>query len=154
QYAEALYNRGNALRALNRCAEAVDSYDKAIAIRPDLFEALNNRGNALRTLDRQHEAVESYDRALAVRPDDAGALNNRGNALCALNRIHEAIESYGRALAITPDDARIRLDESLSRLVLGDFERGWISYEWRWKSENFSTPARNFARPLWLGDEN
>jgi tetratricopeptide (TPR) repeat protein len=43
--AEALYNRGNALRDLNRTAAALASFDKALAIKPDLAEALNNRAS-------------------------------------------------------------------------------------------------------------
>ena len=43
-YAEALYNRGNALSDLKRLDEALASYDRALVIKPDYAEALNNRG--------------------------------------------------------------------------------------------------------------
>jgi len=36
--AAALYNRGNALQDLGRDAEALDSYDQVLAIRPDYVE--------------------------------------------------------------------------------------------------------------------
>ena len=53
--------------------EALASYDKALAIRPDYAKALDNRGLALQDLKRPEEALASYDKALALRPDDADA---------------------------------------------------------------------------------
>ena len=94
---------GLALHKLARLDEALESYDKALAIEPDNAEALNNRGLVLHELERFEEALESYDQALASRPDFANALNNRGNTLRALGRLDEAVASYDRALAIEPN---------------------------------------------------
>ena len=66
---------------LQRPAEALASYDKAIALKPDVAAAHNNRGNALKELKRPAEALASYDKAIALKPDVATAHNNRGNAL-------------------------------------------------------------------------
>ena len=74
-------NRGNALNDLKRHEEALASYDKAIALKPDYAEAYNNRGTALNDLKRHEEALASYDKAIALKPDYAEAYNNRGNAL-------------------------------------------------------------------------
>jgi len=38
-YAEAFYNRGNALKEMNRLDDALASYDKALALKPDYAEA-------------------------------------------------------------------------------------------------------------------
>ena len=54
-YAEAHYNRGNALEELKRHDEALASYDRALTLRPDHAEALNNRGIALQELKRLDE---------------------------------------------------------------------------------------------------
>ena len=66
---------------LKRPEEALASYDKAIALKPDYAEAYSNRGNALRDLKRLEDALASYDKAIALKPDFAEAYNNRGNAL-------------------------------------------------------------------------
>ena len=61
-----------------RHAEALASFDRALAVRPDYAEALYNRGVTLQELKRFDEALASYDRALAVRPDyRRGALQPR-----------------------------------------------------------------------------
>ena len=90
---------------LKRPAEALASYDKAIALKPDYAEAHNNRGNALKDLKRPAEALASYDKAIALKPDYAEAHNNRGNALKDLKRPAEALASYDRAIALKPDYA-------------------------------------------------
>jgi tetratricopeptide (TPR) repeat protein len=68
-YAEALNNRGNTLRELQRFEEALASYDRALKVQPDFAEALCSRGATLHELKRFDEALASYDRALKVRPD-------------------------------------------------------------------------------------
>jgi len=50
----ALNNRGNALKKLARLDEALASYDRALALRPDYTEALRNRSICLRASGR-HE---------------------------------------------------------------------------------------------------
>src|SRR5208282_1529298 len=98
------------------------------------------------------EALASFDRALAVQPDYADALANRGITLNQLKRFEEAIESFERAQAIRPDYAEAHWYGSLCRLLLGDMDRGWQKYEWRWETKHLSGAKRNFAQPLWLGD--
>lgn len=154
-YVEALTNRGAALKDLNRPMEALASYDRAVAIKPDLALALTNRGVVLEGLNRHAEALASYDRALAIKPDCVDALTNRAVALRYLNRHAESLASSTQALAIKPDFAQAQLNESFCRLLIGDFELGWEKYEWRWSvKDNFDTPRRNFAQPLWIGRED
>ena len=67
-FAQAHYNRGNALGALHRHAQALESYERAIALQPDYADAHVKRGVALRDLKRHAEALESYERALRINP--------------------------------------------------------------------------------------
>src|SRR5262249_7625116 len=67
---------------LERFDEALTSYDKAIALKPDYAEAFNNRGNALKERQRLDEALASYDKAIALKSDFAEGYKNR--ALCQL----------------------------------------------------------------------
>jgi tetratricopeptide (TPR) repeat protein len=61
---------------LKRPADALASYDKAIALKPDFAEAHNNRGNALTDKGDLAAAVESYNRALHIKPDYAECYRN------------------------------------------------------------------------------
>ena len=49
-FADALYNRGNALAELNRPAEALASYEQALAIDPGHPNALSGLANAAMTI--------------------------------------------------------------------------------------------------------
>ena len=153
-FADALSNRGATLYELKRFAEALATYDRALAVRPDFAETLSNRGATLYELKRFAEALASYDRAIAVQPAYAEAHFNRGNTLQELKRFDEALASYGRALAIRPDYADAHANQALCRLLIGDFDRGWEGYEWRWQTEPLQGAKPSFAQPLWLGREN
>src|SRR5262249_41689414 len=87
-------NRGNALRDLKRHAEALASYDKAIALKPDYAEAHYNRGNALRDLKRLAEALASYDKAIALKPDYAGAHWNQSLCLLLMGHFEQGLRQY------------------------------------------------------------
>ena len=152
QNADARYNRGNALHALGRDAEALASYERALALRPGHVEALLNRGKVLAALGRHAEAIESYDSALRHDPGRVDVHYNRGNALRALERDAEAMASYDRALALEPDHADAHWNRAWALLSLGDCERGWPEYEWRWKSTEWIPLPRRSSAARWLGD--
>ena len=78
-----LFNLGLALKRLGRYEEAVQTYDKALAISEDP-ETWNNKGNALAKLGRYEDAVESFKNALRLKPDYETARVNMN--ICA-NRI-------------------------------------------------------------------
>ena len=84
---------------------AIDSYDKAIAIKPDYAEAYYNRGNAHKELKQYQAAVASYDQAIAINPNLLHAYFNRGVALKELRRYQLAITSFDAVVALKPDFA-------------------------------------------------
>ncbi len=147
------YNRANVLQDLERNEEAVAHYDHALAADPEFAEAANNRGVSLMNLARPDAALISIERALALKPVYPFAVYNRGNALRDLGRHAEALESYAQAQQLAPGYARAYWNEALCRLMIGDFTEGWRKHEWRWQTDTFTSPSRNFAQPLWLGQD-
>jgi tetratricopeptide (TPR) repeat protein len=81
-------------------AAALQSAERAVALRPAFTEAHNNRGNALNALKRNEEAAAAFQAALAYNPRDAVALVNLGNALRDLERFEEALAVVDQAIAI------------------------------------------------------
>jgi tetratricopeptide (TPR) repeat protein len=148
--ADAFLGRGTTHAALGRLEPALADFDAALALgHPG---ASYNRGNALAELGRYAEAVAAFDRALSVAPNHAPAWNNRGNALTALKRHQEAVESFGKAIALQKDYADAHLNRALALLVLGDWQRGFQEYEWRWQRSGMTDTRRGYGRPLWLGE--
>jgi predicted O-linked N-acetylglucosamine transferase (SPINDLY family) len=81
----------------------MQSYDKAIQLKPDFVEAYSNRGAVLRELRQLQEAVASCDKAIQLKPDYVEAYNHRGNALGDLGRLDEAMQNYDKAIQLKPD---------------------------------------------------
>lgn len=94
------YSRGEALANMGRYLEALEHFERALALEPDRDKAWTFRGVVLIHLDRHEEALESCDRALSLNPNDSEAWTFRGVALQRLNYYREAYASYDRALGI------------------------------------------------------
>jgi predicted O-linked N-acetylglucosamine transferase (SPINDLY family) len=147
--AEALNNLGAALKLQEQFDEAIARYRKALQLKPDFPEAYSNLGNVLRLLGRPGEAVESFQHALRLKPNYAEAQNNLSNALKDQGMVNEALAGYERALELKPDYVEAHLDRAVTWLLLGDFEKGWTEFEWRWQYKDF--PPRPFRQPRWDG---
>jgi predicted O-linked N-acetylglucosamine transferase (SPINDLY family) len=128
-YADAHYNRGNALLELRRYEDAIASYDRSIARNPAHPLALNNRGIALSDLNRHSEAIDSFNRAIALRCDDAQAYLNRGNALQELAQFQAAVASYDAAIALWPSSAQAHNNRGNALSQLQQWEPALRSYE-------------------------
>jgi predicted O-linked N-acetylglucosamine transferase (SPINDLY family) len=99
----AWFSIGSAQLELGQWQAALDSMDRAIALRGDFAEAHYLRGTILNALSRSEEAIASFNRAIGLNPDHALALQNLGTTLHNLKRHEEAIASYDRAFALRPD---------------------------------------------------
>jgi tetratricopeptide (TPR) repeat protein len=93
---------GNALLARGRAAQALDSYDRALKVKPNLPEALALKGEALSALGRHEEAVQIFNGVLAADPKDGETLNSRGIAHMALGRLADANDDWRRQLELLP----------------------------------------------------
>ena len=120
---------GVVLRELKRFDEALLSYDRALALKPDYAEVHGNRGNALKELKRFEEALSSYDRVLVLKPDYAEAQYSRGLVLRELKRFDEALSSFNRALALKPDYANALNNRGNVLWELKRFDDALLSYD-------------------------
>jgi tetratricopeptide (TPR) repeat protein len=109
----ALNNRGRALNELKRFDEAVISYDKALAIKPDFVEALNHRGIALEALQRLEKAFanrkQSLALALALVLGEAEALSTQGVMLHEPGLVEDTVANADEAVATQRDGAEAPL---------------------------------------------
>jgi tetratricopeptide (TPR) repeat protein len=142
-------NLGNALRKLKKSGEAVASYHQALRCDANHADAYNGLGNACLELGQWNDAIANYQQAIARRPQLAEAHNNLGNAFVE-RRLHaQAEESYQQAIRLKPDYAEAHRNLALLWLLLGNFEKGWAEFEWRWRCRDF--PQRSFPQPRWDG---
>jgi hypothetical protein len=139
---------GRDLAARGRDEEALECYERALVLKPDVPELLNSRGNVLRSLGRFHEAETSLRHVLKLKPDFAGAHFDLGNILYSLGRATEAQTSYRTALRLQPDMPRVHFRLGLALLKAGQFEEGWKGFERRWRVERMIPPL---SKPSWNG---
>lgn len=124
-------NLGIALADGGELEGAITCYLRAIELKPALANAHYNLANAYRGLDRFDEAVEAYQRAIRIRGDFPEAHNNLGDVLKASGKVSAAIAAYEEAIRLSPDRPEPHWNRALAFLAQGDFERGWVEYEWR-----------------------
>jgi Flp pilus assembly protein TadD len=151
--AETQCNYGYILQKLERHDDALIYFKRALIAAPNSVSTLLNCGTSQYALNELTEALASFDRVLALEPKNINALYNRANVLCELRRFDDAFAAFAATLAQDPAHAGAHWNEGLARLLLGDFAAGWKKYEWRWQTESQRQQRRNFAQPLWLGNE-
>lgn len=95
-------DRGVSLTALNRFAEALECYDKALALEPKSAALHNNRGNALRHLGRAQESAAAYDQAIALDPLYAAPWENKALLYANAQRNQDALACIERSLTLDP----------------------------------------------------
>lgn len=93
---------GSVQMQLDRPADALASYERAVALAPGHAPSWLNRGNTLSRLGRTDAALASYDRAVAAAPDLVQGHSNRAQALNLMGRHEEALAAAERALALQP----------------------------------------------------
>jgi predicted O-linked N-acetylglucosamine transferase (SPINDLY family) len=125
----ALFQQGNALYELQRYAEAVASYEAAIALQPDLAGGYFNRGMALHGMGRYEAAIASFDKAIELKPDYARAYNHRGNALQESGRLGPALASFAAAISIRADYADAHNNQGNASFLLGEHRAALAAYE-------------------------
>ena len=84
---------------------ALESYIKALEIKPDYAEAYFNMGVILKDKGDLEASFESYKQALKIKPSYAEVHNNMGNILKDSDDLEAAIECYKQALMIKPSYA-------------------------------------------------
>ena len=104
--APAVYNLQGASRAaLGRYDGAVDSFKRAIKLKPDDARSYFNIGNVQKETGALDAAIANYDSALKIKPDHVAALRNKGNVLQDKGDARAAIASYKSAIEIEPKHA-------------------------------------------------
>src|SRR5205085_6102017 len=105
----------------------------------------------LRKAGELTEAAEVFARAIQLRPAIPEARNNLGSALNDLGRPKEAMEHLQKAIELRPDYVEAHWNLSLSLLALGEFDRGWLEYEWRRHTQADKARRRDLPQPEWNG---
>ena len=104
--ASALYDQAWTLERDGAFREALDTFTRAIALRPDFGDAYFGRAWANDRLDRLDDAVADYGLAIQLNPAFAYAHGSRGVAQLYRNALPQAEADFLRALEIGDDELK------------------------------------------------
>ena len=108
---------------------AIDSYKKAIKIKPDYADVYNNMAAVLKDKGDLEAAIDSCKEAIKIKPHYAEAYINMGNALQDKGDLEAAIDSYKQALKINPNHAEAYYNMGIALEDKGDLEAAIDSYK-------------------------
>ena len=120
---------GVCYKAIGQLDASVQSFEKAVAIKPNYAEGYFNLGIVLKELDKLDAAVESYEKAIAIKPDYAEAHNNLGSAFRKLGLLYDAAGCYKKAVTIKTNYAEAHYNLGITLQDLGQQDAAVKSYE-------------------------
>ncbi len=122
-------NLGIEFAAQERYEEAVLSYEKALALRPNHVKAHGNLANSLSKLGRHEEAMAHFQEAVRLKPFNPENFYNIGLALAEQNRFEEAVRYYQKAIQLNPSYAYARYNMAIALTVLGMIDEAIAEYK-------------------------
>lgn len=148
---ETLAQLAHELRDKKQYAAALATIDRALGIHPDHNYLMLTKGKVLYAARRLDEAVQWFDAVLENDANSDPALHGKALALLDLGRCDEAVKLFEQALRLSPSNAGTRWDMTLTRLLNGQWKRGFEDYEVRLNFLQDRYPR--FAMPFWRGEE-
>lgn len=135
--------RGIVLMSLDRCEEACDALEFAVALDPHDGVALANLGNAYENLGEFDNALRTYRKAEDQGADLVWLLQRRAAVLRDMGDFAAARGTLRRYLSLAPEDADAWVSLAIVLSELDDFEESFACYEAA-KSLDPDSPALHF----------
>jgi tetratricopeptide (TPR) repeat protein len=116
---DALFARGVEQLQARQLDDAVASFTRIIARRPDFAEAWNKRATAYFVLGEYQKSLADCDEVMSRNPYHWGALSGYGMIYVELDQPGRAVEYFEKALAVNPNLASVQQAlETLKALLL------------------------------------
>lgn len=114
-------------------------------------QALVSHAGALLTERRHDEAERLLRQHMNPRGAPATLWRLLGLAVKYQGRVQEAADIQTMLVTAMPGNLSARFDLAETRLLQGDFERGWTEYRWRYSLSHTAAMDRKVQRPRWDG---
>jgi tetratricopeptide (TPR) repeat protein len=87
------YDKGTKAQREGKNSEAIEHYEKALAVAPEMFTARNNLGSLYLESQKFDQAEKEFRKVVAENQADANAYFNLGNVYLITGRLNEASDS-------------------------------------------------------------
>ncbi len=135
-HVDAHYNLGNTFKEKGELEEAINSYKTALTLNPNHEDAHYNLGNTFKESGQLAAAITSYKAAIRLNSNYVEAHSNLGSAFEDQGDFTAAIEAFNKALELKPNFPEVQKNLSLLELLRGDYQSGWLRYEYRLQCKN------------------
>lgn len=126
---------GKELYRTDQDEKAVEAFQQALKLDPDLAEAHFRLGLAFDAIGKEQEAEEAYKKAiekykkyLETNGKDADAHYNMGQAYAGLRLYSEAVKEYRQATRLKDDDADIYYDLGTALTKLAQYDEAAAAF--------------------------
>jgi Tfp pilus assembly protein PilF len=125
--------------------------ERAVAARPGVASWYANLSALYRIVYRMQDALKVGQEAIRLDPQNADHLVNLSLVFTDVDDREHATACLLRALGLKPDHADGHLALGQNLLALGDFEPGWLEYEWRNQTEAGKGTLPKMTSAAWNG---
>ncbi len=112
---------GGALFFEGRPEQAIESYNRAIALKSDFKEAILNRGITLASTGKHAMAVKDFSHYLREMPDDTMVLKYRADSYIELADYHHAVVDLKKLVNKGDQSEKVLFHYGLSSLLTGNY---------------------------------
>ncbi|MBL0208414.1 MAG: polysaccharide pyruvyl transferase family protein [Propionivibrio sp.] len=147
------YTMGVVLQEAGKLAEAVDAYQKVVAIDRRHVAAWENLSAAFYDQEDYASGLAAAEKVLAFNRESPLAIRAAANCLTALGRRAEALEVLDTGVKYHPALPDLRIHRSWELMANGRFDEAWPELEWRHaRRGRADTPPRSVPYPRWNGE--
>ena len=116
-------------RAEGRLYQAIEEYNKVLALDPNFGWAMNELGYMYTDISDYEKAAEYFERYAALSPKDANPIDSMGELCFRMGRLDEAVARYKQALDLNPDFYYTYWEIAYVSALKEDYEEAlrWIS---------------------------
>lgn len=115
-------NLGRVYRRLGEDDKAIESFQTAIRLLPELFDAHLQLAETFRSMSRPVDAVQSYRNAVRIRPDEPTVYRELGTILWELEEREGAVACFQSALVLDPDNVEALCHLGTARQACGEWD--------------------------------
>jgi tetratricopeptide (TPR) repeat protein len=111
---------GEDIANANRLEEALQCFEKAIAIYPENDFAWGDKALILDKLGNVEDALISFSKAISINPHNAITWNNKGLVLLKLKKLSQCIECFDKAIENNNAYAKAWYNKARALSMLGN----------------------------------
>ncbi|HLC07169.1 MAG TPA: tetratricopeptide repeat protein [Candidatus Babeliales bacterium] len=132
--------------------QSIDIITEGLELEPDHINLRFELGNTYNLVNRLDESLAIYQYLDRLIPNNPSILYNIGFTFKKMGLLAESLPYYNRTLELNPDHSEAIFSRGLAYLVIGDFEKGWHGYEWRYSRPSQGS-LRSYDAPRWDGSD-